>query len=72
MQQSVNAAEVNKGAVICQTSNCAANRVALFNLSVETLLDGALLLFGHRATIHDEVFVRHIQLDNATANLLTN
>ena len=72
VQQRVHAADIDEGAVVGQAADRAVHRLAFLDLGVAAFLVGALFLFEHRAAVHHHVFVRHIELDDAAANLLAD
>jgi hypothetical protein len=69
VQQAVDAAEVNKRAVGHERADGAGDGVALFERFATGSSDAARLLFEDDAAIHNDVFVRHIELGNAAVDL---
>ena len=70
MQQGVHAADVHEGAVIGEAADRALNGFAFLDFGVAALLDGALLILQDGAAVHHHVFVGHVELDDADADLL--
>ena len=70
MQQSVHRANIDKRAVIRQAAHHATDSCSLGYFSIPVLPGGAILFFGDHAAIHHYVFIGHVQLDNAAADVL--
>src|SRR5258708_14587995 len=67
MQQSVQAAEIDEGAVIADTANSAAHRFAHPNLGVPATFGSALSLFANAAAGDYHTFAGHLTPCNAAA-----
>ncbi len=72
MQQSVYSAQINKSAIIGETTNRASHCFALTNLGVPTILGDTLFFFGKGATVDHDIFLGRIELDDAAANFLSD
>src|SRR5215467_3191236 len=70
VQQGIDSAEINEGTVISQAAHRGCNGVPLFDLPIEAIFRSTLLFLGDGPAIYDHVFVRHIELDDAAADLL--
>src|SRR6516164_5065554 len=71
VQQAVQAAKVDKRAVVRETANRSTHDVTLVKFGVATLFDGTRFVFDHRAAVNHNVFVRDIQLSDSALNLLS-
>jgi hypothetical protein len=70
VQQAVDAAEVNEGAVGGQAAHLPADHVAFLHRGVAVLLLGESLFFHDGAAIDDNVFVGGVEFDDAAGDFL--
>ena len=70
MQQRVDTPNIDESAVIGEAADHAAHRLTLDNFRVAALLGGALFLFANDAAVDHHIFLGHVELDDAAANLL--
>ena len=70
MQQRIDSAQIDEGAVVGKAAHGAAHGLAFFNLRIELVLGGALFFLGNRAAIDHDIFIGDVELDDAAANLL--
>ena len=72
VQQRVHAADIHESAVIGQAADRAVHGLAFLDLGVAAFLGGALFFFEHGAAVHHHVFIGHVELDDAAADLLAD
>ncbi len=72
VQQAVHAADIHERAEIGQAAHRAVHGLAFLHFGVALLLRRALFFFQHRAAVHHHVFIGHIELDDAAADLLAD
>ena len=60
MQQGIDAANIDKGAIACQAANNAVDGLAFLDLPIAGFLDGPLFLFGYSAVVDHYIFFSHI------------
>jgi hypothetical protein len=70
MQQGVNSANIHECAVIGNAAHGSGNAIAFLDFRVAALPGRTFLFFCYGAAVHDDVFVGHVKLDDAAANLL--
>ena len=72
MQQGVHAADVHEGAVVGEAADGAVHRLAFLDFGIALLFGRALFFFEHRAAVDHHVFIGHVELDDAAADLLAD
>src|SRR5262245_52748195 len=72
MQQAVNATDINERSVTGNRADRAAHNSTFLQARECVLAHLVSFLFDHCATIHDDIFVIDVDLDDATANLLSD
>ena len=72
VEEAVDAADVDEGAVVVEGADCAGDDVAFAELSVAAVAGGAAFFFGDGAAVDDYVFVGGVELGDADANLLAD
>src|ERR1035437_3483772 len=72
MQQGIDAADIDEGAVIGQAAHRALHGLAFLDLGVALVLVGALFLFEDGAAVHHHIFIGDIELDDAAADFLAD
>ena len=72
VQQGIHAADIDEGAVIGQAAHRAVHGLAFLDFGVALVLVGALFFFEDGAAVHHHVFIGHVELDDAAANLLAD
>ena len=70
VKQRVRSADLDKRPVVGEAANHALHRIAFFKLRKTALLAGPFFVFGNGAAIDHHVFVIHIDLGDAAADLL--
>lgn len=72
MEEAVDSADVDEGAVVGEAADGAGERRAFGDLVVATLFGGAVFFFGDGTAVYDDVFFGCVELDDAAANLLAD
>ena len=72
VQQSVHPANIHESAVIGEAAHRALHGFAHLDFGVAAFFGFALFIFQNGAAIHHHVFIRHVQFDDAAADLLAD
>ncbi len=70
MEQGIHSTQIHESAVVGEATDRTGESVAWLHLGIATVLHRAFFLFGDSATIHYDVFLRYVELDDAAENLL--